>query len=93
MRIKKKIADMSGKGIRMTNAYYRWHNKSGVNNKQGTEFECTLRDYNLSWAPNPEEEKFNNTIRPIKYQDTEEKMYKQTDLICPRQRRLFNIVA
>ncbi len=30
------MADITGKGLRMTNAYYRWHNKSGVNNKQST---------------------------------------------------------
>jgi hypothetical protein len=53
-KIKKRISDMYGKGIRMTNAYYRWHNKSGMGNKQCTEFECTLRDYNKSWAPNPQ---------------------------------------
>ena len=35
-KIKKKIYDITGKNIRMTNAYYRWHNKSGVNNKQST---------------------------------------------------------
>ena len=38
MKIKKKIADISGKGARMTKANYRWHNGSGLNNKQSTEF-------------------------------------------------------
>ena len=55
MALKKRISDLYGKGIRMTNAYYRWHNQSGVNNKQVTHFECSLRDYNKSWATNPEE--------------------------------------
>ena len=54
MRTRKKITDLFGKHIRMTNAYYRWHNQSGVNTKQSTMFECSLRDYNKSWAPNPE---------------------------------------
>lgn len=37
----------------MSTAYYRWHNSSGVGAKQMTNYECTLRDYNKSWAPNP----------------------------------------
>ena len=36
MKLKKKIADINGKGIRMTNAFYRWHNKSGLGTKYGT---------------------------------------------------------
>lgn len=38
MKLRKRITDMHGKGIRMTNAYYRWHNQSGVNTKQSTNF-------------------------------------------------------
>ena len=57
--------------MRITNAYYRWHNGSGLHNKQSTEFECFLRDYNRSWNKNPEEENFANRIKPIKYKDTE----------------------
>lgn len=38
MKTRKRISDLYGKGIRMTNAFYRWHNQSGVNNKQGTVF-------------------------------------------------------
>ena len=38
MKRKKKIAAISGKGTRMTKANYRWHNGSGPNNKQSTEF-------------------------------------------------------
>lgn len=69
MKIKKNVSDLHGKGTRMSTAYYRWHNKSGVGSKQMTNFECTLRDYNKSWAPNPEEEYFDTKIRPIKYTD------------------------
>ena len=54
MKLRKRISDMQGKGIRMTNAFYRWHNKSGVNNKQSTVFECSLRDNNKTWESNPE---------------------------------------
>ena len=54
MKLRKRIGDINSKGIRMTNAYYRWHNKSGVNNKQSTIFECSLRDYNESIEGNPE---------------------------------------
>jgi hypothetical protein len=46
MKVRKRISDIHGKGTRLTNAFYRWHNNSGVNNKQATNFECTLRDYN-----------------------------------------------
>ena len=38
MKVRKRVTDLPGKGIRMTNAFYRWHNKSGVNNKQSTVF-------------------------------------------------------
>lgn len=54
MKFRKRISDMQGKGIRMTNALYRWHNQSGVNNKQSTIFECSLRDYNKTADSNPE---------------------------------------
>lgn len=53
MKTRKRISDIHGKGIRLTNALYRWHNNSGVNNKQATNFECTLRDYNKSIQRNP----------------------------------------
>ena len=75
MKLKKRIGDLNGKGIRLTNAFYRWHNHSGVNNKQSTIFECELRDYNKTKEPNPEEEKFFNRIKPIKYQDVEQPAY------------------
>ena len=77
MLYRKRISDLFGKSIRMTNAFYRWHNQSGVNNKQSTNFECSLRDYNKSWAPNPEEEKFDNLIKPLKYQDVEPIIYEE----------------
>ena len=69
MKIKKVVTDMHGKGIRMSKVYYRWHNKSGTAIKQGTNFECTLRDYQKNWDPNPEETNFNNFVKPIKYKD------------------------
>jgi len=43
--IKKRISDFASKQKRLAGAYYRWHNKTGLNNKWGAEFECTLRDY------------------------------------------------
>ena len=43
MKEKKSIFDIKGKGNRIINALYRFHNKSGMNSKQGTEFECSLR--------------------------------------------------
>jgi hypothetical protein len=46
MKVRKRISDIHGKGTRLTNSFYRWHNNSGVNNKQATNFECKLRDYN-----------------------------------------------
>jgi hypothetical protein len=45
--IKKRISDFSGKQIRLSPAYYRWHNRSGMNNKWATDFECSLRDYGV----------------------------------------------
>lgn len=89
MKLRKRITDMHGKGIRMTNAYYRWHNQSGVNTKQSTNYQCTLRDYNKSWESNPEQDNFDNIVKPIKYKDVEPTEYLQSDLICPRQRKLF----
>ena len=53
MKLRKKITDLHGKSTRMTNSFYRWHKKSGVGNKQMTNFECTLRDYNKTWDPCP----------------------------------------
>jgi hypothetical protein len=38
MKLRKRISDLQGKGIRMSTAYYRWHNQSGVNTKQSTNF-------------------------------------------------------
>ena len=90
-RVRKDVADIHGKGIRMTNSFYRWHNKSGMNTKQATEFECRLRDYSQSWTVNPEESNFDNLVKPIHYQDVEPKVYKDSELICPRQRRLFRV--
>ena len=69
MAVRKRITDLHGKPIRMSNSYYRWHRKSGVGNKQMTNFECSLRDYNKTWEPNPEEESFDIRVRPMKYKD------------------------
>lgn len=68
MKMRKRISDLQGKGVRMSHAYYRWHNQSGIPNKQSTFFECSLRDYNNSFDSNPQETQFNNTIRPLRYQ-------------------------
>ena len=91
MKLRKNISDFHGRTIRMTNALYRWHQQSGVGNKQMTNFECSLRDYNRSWAPNPEEDRFDIRIRPMKYRDVETPYYQEKALICPRQRKLFPI--
>lgn len=52
--------------MRMSNAYYRWHNKTGVLNKQSTFFECSLREYDSERSENPEKG-FHNFVKPIHY--------------------------
>ena len=74
MKLRKKVTDLQGKPMRMTNSYYRWHGKSGVGNKQMTGFECSLRDYNGD-GKNPDEDNFDIRVRPIKYKDVEEPVY------------------
>ena len=73
MKRKKYILDIQGKRSRILNAFYRFHKKSGINNKQLTEFECSLRDTPSS--KRKKEDKFINIISPIRYQDTEAKVY------------------
>lgn len=35
---KKKTSDLNGKNSRLSDVYYRWHNKSGMKNRQSTNF-------------------------------------------------------
>ena len=42
---------MNAKQSRVSTAYYRWHNKSGLNTKAVAEFECSLREYNQNKNP------------------------------------------
>ena len=42
---------MNAKQSRVSTAYYRWHNKSGLNTTAVAEFEFSLREYNQNKNP------------------------------------------
>jgi hypothetical protein len=87
----KRIFDANAKQTRVSTAYYRWHNRSGKNTTTGVEFECSLRDYNMGM--NPEESMFSNVVKPIKYEKVEPKYYDESEIFCPKQRKLFRLKA
>jgi hypothetical protein len=83
------VSDLSAKPRRLSVASYRWHNRSGRNNKWSTEFECSLRDYGRP-SSSPEKE-FYSFIKPITYKDVEPVAYERTDMICARHNRSFKV--
>jgi hypothetical protein len=48
--IKKRVSDFNSPQKRLSFSSYRWHNKSGKNNKWGVNFECSLRDYSTAYT-------------------------------------------
>ena len=90
-KTKKSTNDIKGNPFRLSKAYYRWHHRSGLGVREGCQFECNLRlSKRCETLNNPEQSGFKNQISPIQFR-VEKKKYKESDLVCSRQRKVFTM--
>lgn len=80
--------DLKGRTKRVSNALYMWHNRSGLNTKNGCFFESSLRETSTQFY---KRNTFKNLFNPIHKPLIEQKSYKENELICHRQKRLFTL--